>query len=179
MSDDIDDDVIEDEFDDDDFEAEEPDEFDEPDFDADPEDVVDADIEGELDLDEPLDDYVVTEDVDVDVEEEEEPAPAPRARKVATDEDDDEEEQDPDDIEADLEAILRDRMAAMDDEDEEDLDEGGLGSEMDVPPAPRSDEFVCTSCFLLVNRSQFGSARDPRCPMGEPECPSIAKIFGS
>ncbi len=187
MSDEIDDEgddvIAADEFEDDEFEVEEPDEFEveEPDdFDVEPDDVVgEVDLEAELDLDEPLDDYVVSEDVEVDVvEEEEEPVPATRTRKVA-DDDDDEEEQDPDDIEADLEAILRDRMAAMDEDDDEDSDEAGLGAELDVPPGPRNDEFVCASCFLLVNRSQFGSAKDPRCPMGEPECPSIARIFGS
>jgi len=180
MTDDRDDDVeeaLDDDFTEEEFEAEEPDDFeDEPeDFDG-PVDPGEEDLDPELDLDGEIDEYVVGDDVDVDEEEEDEPAPAPRARKVA-DDDDDEEEQDPDDVEADLEAILRDRMAAADDEDDDDIEEGG-GDSLDVPPGPRGDEFVCTSCFLLVNRSQFGSAKDPRCPMGEPECPSITRIFG-
>ncbi|MCP4224800.1 MAG: hypothetical protein GY773_15800 [Actinomycetia bacterium] len=97
---------------------------------------------------------------------------------MAVEEEDDEEEQDPDDVEADLEAILRDRMAATDDDDDEEGEEGTGTAKADGPTGPRNDEFVCDSCFLLVNRSQFGSAKDPRCPMGDPECPSIAKIFG-
>ncbi len=178
MTDDKDDDVegvLDDDFTEEEFEVEEPDEFaDEPEDFEGPEDPGEEDLDPEIDLDGEIDEYVVTEDVDV--EEEEEAAPAPRARKV-TDDDDEEEEQDPDDVEADLEAILRDRMAATEDEEEDDSDEGGADS-LDVPPGPRGDEFVCTSCFLLVNRSQFGSAKDPRCPMGEPECPSITRIFG-
>ena len=53
------------------------------------------------------------------------------------------------------------------------------GPKTEAPSGARNDEFVCDSCFLLVNRSQFGSVKDPRCPMGEAECPSIVKIFGS
>ena len=56
------------------------------------------------------------------VEEEVADAPAPRARKKAAADDEteeDEEEADPDDVEADLDTILKDRIAAADDEEDE------------------------------------------------------------
>ncbi len=104
-------------------------------------------------------------------EEGDEEAPAPKARKVNTDDDDDDDELDPDDIEADLSDILQDRMATDDDDEDEDDDDAPKVS------AQRDREFVCTSCFLMVNRSQFGSPKNPRCPVGDPDCPSISQIF--
>ena len=65
--------------------------------------------------------------------------------------DEEEDEPDPDEVEADLDAILKDRIAASDD-DEEDDDEG-------VPakaPSPaglverQETEIHCPHCFLLV-----------------------------
>ena len=128
----------------------------------------------DLDIDEaPIDDFAAAE---VEVEEEEE-APA-RSRKVA-EEDEEDDDEDPDDVEADLEAILRDRMAAADDDDDDDEAEAAAAAvKTAASAAPRNDEFVCESCFMLVNRGQFGSSKDPRCPMGDTECPSITKIFG-
>ena len=110
-------------------------------------------------------------------EEEEEEEEEPQARKVTEDEEDDDDEQDPDDVEADLEAILRNRMATADDDEEDEADEATGAVKTSSSTGPRNEEFVCESCFLLVNRSQFGSAKDPRCPMGDPECPSITRIF--
>ena len=62
---------------------------------------------------------------------------------------DDEDEPDPSDVEADLAGILRDRIAAGDDEDEE---EGGVAL---VPASGdvegrRESEIHCPNCFLLV-----------------------------
>jgi hypothetical protein len=31
-------------------------------------------------------------------------------------------------------------------------------------------------CFLLVNPAQFGRLDNPRCPVGEEDCPSIALV---
>ncbi|HEY2331436.1 MAG TPA: DUF4193 family protein [Acidimicrobiales bacterium] len=73
-------------------------------------------------------------------------------------EDDDEEEADPDDVEADLDAILKDRMVAVEDDEEddeeevvdpEDKSEGGKVR----PRAP--GEFVCQSCFLVKHPNQL------------------------
>ena len=64
---------------------------------------------------------------------------------------DDEDEPDPSDVEADLDEILRDRIAAGDDEDEEE-EEG----EVALVPASgdvegrRESEIHCPNCFLLV-----------------------------
>ena len=62
-------------------------------------------------------------------------------------------------------------MATDDDDEDEDDDDAPKVS------AQRDREFVCNSCFLMVNRSQFGSPKNPRCPVGDPDCPSISQIF--
>ena len=162
-------------------EAEEAEFDDDDDFDGPAEDEVDEseiDDVDDLDIEEPIEEFSGDggDDDDEDDEDDEQPE-TPRARKVTSEEEDEDDETDPDDVEADLEAILRDRMAAADEDEDEDGEDGG-GTPGDSSSGPRNDEFVCDSCFLLVNRSQFGSARDPRCPMGDPECPSIVKIFG-
>jgi hypothetical protein len=105
--------------------------------------------------------------------------PAARTKKRADEEDDDEEELDPDDVEADLDTILKDRIAAADeDDDDEELDEPARPT----PDAPngvvpkRANEFMCTGCFLLVNRGQFGPEGHLQCPVGESECPAIDEL---
>ncbi len=152
-------------------------------------DALDPDLDDEAELDEDVDedelvedddlvdddfatDEVLVDEEDDEDEEEEEAAPHPRARKVAADEDEDDEDVDPDDIEADLSDILQDRMATDDDDEDDEGDD-------DAPKvsAQRDREFVCESCFLVVNRSQFGFAKNPRCPVGDPDCPSISLIF--
>jgi hypothetical protein len=40
----------------------------------------------------------------------------------------------------------------------------------------KANEFMCTGCFLLVNRGQFGSPGAMHCPVGEAACPAIAHI---
>ncbi len=141
---------------------------------GDPDDVdlvddLEDDLDDDLEADIGEDDF---EAADVEDEEEaEDEAPAPRARKVNTDDEDDDDELDPDDIEADLSDILQDRMATDDDDEDEEDDDAPKVS------AQRDREFVCNSCFLMVNRSQFGSAKSPRCPVGDPDCPSISQIF--
>ena len=142
-----------DDFDDDDF-VESLEEFDE---DAEPdleEELEDIDPEADL-----ADDLVVDEIVDPLVEEEEdEEAPAARKRRATEDDDEDEELVDPDDVEADLDTILKDRIASgdddQDDEDEEEVapEPGADGADRVVPR--RADEFVCESCFLVKHASQ-------------------------
>ena len=98
-------------------------------------------------------------------------APAPKGKgkgkgkataKRGSDDDDDEEddeEADPDDVEADLDTILKDRIAAQPDEDEGDEDETpepderGDGTGRIQPKRP--GEFVCQSCFLVKHPSQL------------------------
>ena len=163
-------------------------------------DEFDAGIEGDLDVDvDELDEEdleVVVVDVDdvagIPVDDEEvlvaDPAvevddePAPRGRKKAVGDDeveDDDEVADPDDVEADLDAILKVRIAAADDEDDEDEAEV---VDKNAPEAPdgvtpkKANEFVCTGCFLLVNRGQFGPADNMTCPVGEADCPAITQL---
>jgi hypothetical protein len=108
--------------------------------------------------------------------------PAPRAKKKPAGDDiveDDEDVVDPDDVEADLEQILRDRIAAADDDDDEDevevVDPRAAEAPDGVTPK-KANEFVCTGCFLLVNRGQFGPADKMVCPVGEADCPAITKL---
>src|SRR4051812_3560345 len=170
-------------------------------------DVIDDDFEGgiEADLDVDVDvdvdeldeedlEVVVGDDVDDPVLADEEevlvadPAvevddePAPRGRKKAAGDDeveDDDEVADPDDVEADLDAILKVRIAAADDDDDEDEAEV---VDKNAPEAPdgvtpkKANEFVCTGCFLLVNRGQFGPAENMTCPVGEADCPAIVQL---
>ena len=72
-------------------------------------------------------------------------------RPVGGSEHEDDEEPDPDDVEADLEAILRDRISASDDDDE-DEDEGPATTPggTDQPSARQETELACPHCFLLV-----------------------------
>jgi hypothetical protein len=133
-------------------------------------DIVDDDLAPTDELDDPA---VVDATVPV-----EEPA-ANRVKKRAEDDEDDDEEVDPDDVEADLDTILKDRIAAVDDdEDDEELDEQPRPT-ADAPDGvvpKRANEFMCTGCFLLVNRGQFGPESNLQCPVGESECPAIAEL---
>lgn len=146
--------------------------FEEPDLDdddLDEEDLVDEVADDAFSVD---DDVVVEEEDD---EEEDDDSSRPRARKVDEEDDDDEE---PEDVEADLEAILRDRMATSDDDDEEEEENAVTGVKPADVTSKRDDEFVCNSCFLVVNRSQFGTRKNSRCPVGDPDCPSVERVFG-
>ena len=133
---------------------------------ADDEDFVAADDEDFAEADDAdagpvADDAAALEDDDDD----DVPLPA--------DEDDDEEVH-PSDVEADLEEILRDRIAASDDEDDED-NASGQPKTVSVAP-PRPDEWTCNQCFLIVSMTQFGSRTDPVCPSGEEPCESMKRI---
>lgn len=86
--------------------------------------------------------------------------------------DDDEDDNDlrtDDDVEADLDAILRQKLVAADDippgDDEDDMvvDDKTDGFERLQPKRP--DENQCTQCFLLVRKSA------PGCPVEDDECP--------
>lgn len=130
-------------------------------------DELDADVlEADLVADEPLvDEADVVEDVVVD---EVDDAPERPARVVAAGEDD-EDQPDPDDVEADLDTILKDRIAAGDDEEEEEEEEpigrsGDDGTEGGTRVAPRkAGEFVCSSCFLVKPNTQLADAKKKLC----------------
>jgi hypothetical protein len=154
----------------------------------DDEDFEEAELDEELDADDlgddAADDALVDGDdaaedavVVVDEAEEEEEAPPARAKR---DDDEEEDEADPDDVEADLDTILKDRIAAADDEDEEDeevVPEPRATGEVAEGVTPKkANEFMCTGCFLLVNPGQFGAPGHMTCPVGEAVCPAIEQL---
>ena len=132
---------------------------------------------GELDEDE-LDEAVLEEDdeftsldddfvaADEDEDEDDTSGPVRRAVVAGEDEDEDEDMLAPDDVEADLDTILKDRMVAAEDDDDEDEEEPEDRNETGDRLQPkRADEQLCPSCFLLVRQSA------PGCPVGDDECP--------
>jgi hypothetical protein len=150
---------------DEDLEEELAPDLDEEEIDEDALDV--EDLEGEEDLDEVLDDEIVVEDPIVEGEEVEAVvAPTKRKKAAAAEEDDDEEELDPDDVEADLDTILKDRIAAADDledEDEDEEDEDYSGESTGRVQPKTDSEFVCKSCFLVKRVSQRVPGTDDLC----------------
>jgi len=84
---------------------------------------------------------------------------------VSEEEDDDDELLAPDDVEADLDTILKDRMVAAEDEEDEEEEPEERGEAADRLQPKRADEQLCPRCFLLVRQSA------PVCPVGDDECP--------
>ena len=141
----------------------------------------DPEFDDALDVDEEVLVVEVVVDVDVDDAEVDEVKPPERApERPATTDGEDDDEVDADNLEDDLNTILRDRIAAGDDlADEGDADETDTGqpAEMLGTVTPRRyDEWLCERCFLLVSKSQLGSRKDPRCPSGEEICPSLDRL---
>ena len=91
----------------------------------------------------------------------------PVRRSVSADDDDvDDDIIAPDDVEADLDTILKDRLVAAEDEtneDEEEVEE--RGEQADRLQPKRADEQLCPNCFLLVRQTA------PMCPIGDDDCP--------
>lgn len=147
--DDLDEDIDEEVLDDEDDEDDELD----PDAAEDIE-VVEADEADEVDVD------VVEPDV--------EPAGVVAPAKGRADDDDEEEddELDPDDVEADLDTILKDRIAAAadeEDDEEEELGDPEVATDGTKIPPRRPGEFVCQSCFLVKNGNQLADADSRLC----------------
>ncbi|MEJ7721394.1 MAG: hypothetical protein WKF58_13600 [Ilumatobacteraceae bacterium] len=94
-----------------------------------------------------------------------------RKKKVEEEEEDDDEILAPDDVEADLDRILKDRMVTSDEQDDDDDDDTTAtaaperGEDSGRLQPKRSDEVLCSSCFLLVRTSA------PGCPVGDDACP--------
>jgi hypothetical protein len=95
---------------------------------------------------------------------------ATKTRKSSDDDDEEEEddELDPDDVEADLDTILKDRIAAQpdeaddeDDEEQPETDDRGDGTGRIQPRKP--GEFVCQSCFLVKHPSQLADPQRMLC----------------
>ncbi|MGB6058315.1 MAG: hypothetical protein WBF71_08605 [Microthrixaceae bacterium] len=163
--------IVDEDFDGDDAEPLEEDELEE---DLDAEDIDDVDdVEGVIDAEDEVVDKVA-----VDEDEDEEVPTARRKRPSDVDEDEDE-DIDPDDVEADLDAILKDRIAASpDDEDEEDevVETGVEGDGTERVAAKSAEEFTCTTCFMIVHPRQFGRKGNLICPEGYSPCSSIAIV---
>ena len=111
---------------------------------------------------------VVEDDDDTD---EDEKTETPLRRTSSEDDDDDDDLITPDDVEADLDTILKDRLvseeaAAGEDEDDEPEDRSDPGDRLQPK---RADEQLCSNCFLLVRNSA------PACPVGaDDDCPIFA-----
>ena len=81
---------------------------------------------------------------------------------------DDDDLVDDDDVEEDLDKILKDRLVAKEDEDDDEVEEEpadsrGEGGERLQPK--QQNEQLCSACFLLVKSSA------PNCPVGDDDCP--------
>lgn len=137
------------------------------DADVDPDELDEEDlVEEEFELDD--DEAPIDLDDDAAVEEEEEEAPPVAPRRAATAEDDDDEEDlvDPDDVEADLDTILKDRLVTAEEEAEEDDEEVEVddrGDPVDRIQPKRPGEFVCQSCFLVKHPSQLADKKRQLC----------------
>jgi len=147
-------------------------EFDEEDAeladDIEPEDL-DEDLDEEDVLaDEDEDEFATADEDDALIDEDEEAEAEGTARRAAVveEEDDDEDLVDPDDVEADLDTILKDRLVAAEDEPEPDEDEVEVddrGDPVDRIQPKRPGEFVCQSCFLVKHPGQLADAKRMLC----------------
>lgn len=138
-------------------------------------DEIDPDALEEDELEEEDDAFGTEDETFEDEDEEEDDAEAPAARRVVVpageDEDDDDDMITPDDVEADLDTILKDRLVTA--EESEDEDEEAEPDDPRTDPGDRlqpkrPDEQLCSTCFLLVR------SKAPGCPMGDDTCPIFA-----
>jgi hypothetical protein len=124
--------------------------------------------EEELEADEEfgaIDDEFAEPEADEDSADEDTDGPVRRA--VPADDDDDDDILAPDDVEADLDTILKDRLVTAEESEDEDEEPEERGEAADRLQPKRSDERLCPNCFLLVrNGAAF-------CPIGDDECPLI------
>ncbi len=147
----------------------ETDDLAEPDLEAD--DLEEADLDDDVLVD--ADDEFAEDDEFADDADEDDAASTGPTRKsvaVAEDEDEDDDMLAPDDVEADLDTILKDRLVAVEDEtneDEEEPEERGEAADRLQPK--RADEQLCPSCFLLVRQTA------PMCPVDADDCPIFSK----
>jgi len=158
------------------FEDDTPDEEFEEDLDEDALDLVEED-----DPDLVVDDDDDVDDVDpaTDAAAVEPEIPSRRKKAAADDEDEEDEEVDPDDVEADLDTILKDRIASGDDLDEEEEEEAPDRNDPDTTDsvaAKKEGEFTCSGCFMIVHPRQFGRRDKMICPEGYDPCPAMAVV---
>ncbi len=106
-------------------------------------------------------------DADADEDEEADDDTDGPVRRAVTDDDDDDDMLAPDDVEADLDTILKDRLVAAEDSEDDDDEPEDRGEAADRLQPKRSDERLCPSCFLLIRNGA------PSCPIGDDDCPLI------
>lgn len=134
---------------------------DDMDLDEELDDEIDGDLDEELDdeLDDEIDDGDGTEPDDDDDEGTEIPV-----ADVRSTEEDDEDIPDADDVEASLDVILKEKLVVEDESEEEgaaEVEDRGDGNERVLPK--QSDEFVCTSCFLVKSANQLADKKKKLC----------------
>jgi hypothetical protein len=127
------------------------------------------------------DEAVVEADAEVVEEDDESDDAAPRTtrKRPGGEEEEEEDDEDPDDVEADLDTILKDKIASgddLDDEEEEEVPDRNDPDASDGVTAKKEGEFTCTNCFLIVHPRQFGRRDRPQCPEGYDPCPSEAIV---
>lgn len=130
------------------------------------EDLDDESIEIEADFvegSEVVSDEEIPDEVDAD-----EIKTETTGRRAGDDDDDDDDLRTEDDVEADLDAILREKLTAaeevpLEDDEEAPVDDKTDGLERLQPRRP--DEIQCTQCFLLVRKGA------PGCPVEDDACP--------
>jgi len=148
-------------------EVSEVEEFDEEEveIEADPEEI-DEDALDE-DFEEIEDDESLLEDDELG-DDEDEAEPATPRRRATEEEDEDEDLIAPDDVEADLDTILKDRLVTAEETNEDEDDEAEVderSGDGDRLQPKRADEQLCQRCFLLVRQTA------PNCPVGDDACP--------
>lgn len=143
----------------------------------DPEDIeeeIELDDETEIGLDDEteigLEDEEFEGDLDGSEDSEDDEPGTVVVRKAGDEDDEDDEMLAPDDVEADLDKILKDRLASeevpAEDDDEPETEDRSAAEDALQPK--RADEMLCPSCFLLVRRGA------PSCPVGDDACPVFA-----
>ena len=108
------------------------------------------------------------DDLDEDDDADDSAAAPSRTRVAGEDEDEDDDLLAPDDVEADLDTILKDRLVTaeenQDEDDEQEPDDPRTDPGDRLQPK-RPDEIQCSTCYLLVR------TKAPGCPMGDDNCP--------
>ena len=117
------------------------------------------DMPEDVDLEDAEDSEIFDEDGDASDDDDFDDSEEASSSTASNDDDDD----DDDEIEADLTAILEDRIKANDDEDPEEGEavKSGDGEDANVV-AKQEDEMNCPSCFLLVSKAAI--EKDGECP---------------
>ena len=121
--------------------------------DENPADFEEEEFPEDIEEEEDLEDAPIDDDDDDEEEDDEDDESGPVAVSDSNDDDDD----DPADVEADLDAILKDRIASGEDDDGDEEQksaptkkEAPVQSDEESVEARRKGEVTCPSCFLII-----------------------------